>query len=88
LKSGVSLDQTDAARTLRNGAYACVLARRAASRLFEATGGQGINLGQFLQRAFRDVHAAAAHRGLSWDTASMNFGKVISGQAPNPAPFS
>jgi 3-hydroxy-9,10-secoandrosta-1,3,5(10)-triene-9,17-dione monooxygenase len=88
LRGGGRLDRADAARTLRNGAYACLLSRRAAARLFEATGGHGIHLGGFMQRGFRDIHAAAAHRGLSWDSATVNFGKLISGLPLEPAPFS
>ncbi len=87
LRAGEVLDQGDAARTARNGAYACVLARRAVSRLFEATGGQGIRLGQPMQRAFRDVQAGAAHAALNWDLATTKFGRLMTGQPAEPPPF-
>ncbi len=58
-----------------DGAFAVTLARRAAARLFEATGGHGVYVGGHLQRGYRDILAAGAHAGLSWDAAALGYGK-------------
>jgi 3-hydroxy-9,10-secoandrosta-1,3,5(10)-triene-9,17-dione monooxygenase len=74
LIAGDALGEADAALSLRNGAYAATLAKRAATRLFEAVGGRGIYLAQPMQRAFRDVHASAMHGSLSWERNSVRYG--------------
>ena len=80
LARGERLDDTDAAVSRRDGAYAVVLARRAAGRIFEGTGGHGVYLGSHLLRSYRDILAAGAHAGLSWDTAAAEYGKSRFGQ--------
>lgn len=87
LRAGDRLTAADAARTSRNGAYAAMLARRAASRMFEASGAHGIYLPGFMERTFRDVHAATVHAGLNWDAATVKYGRIASGLSPEPAPF-
>jgi 3-hydroxy-9,10-secoandrosta-1,3,5(10)-triene-9,17-dione monooxygenase len=72
-----ALGEADAARSLRDSAYVATLAKRTAARLFEATGGRGIYLTQPLQRAFRDVHAAAVHGSLNWDRNMIRYGRSM-----------
>jgi alkylation response protein AidB-like acyl-CoA dehydrogenase len=62
-------------RIRRNQAFATRLLVAAVDRLFVVAGGRGIYLDHAMQRAFRDVHAAAAHLGLSWDLAGTMWGQ-------------
>jgi alkylation response protein AidB-like acyl-CoA dehydrogenase len=68
-----SLEQRLANR--RNSGYAAMLAARASERLFAAAGGNAIYQTSRLQRAFRDIHAAANHIGTSWDFSAQPFGE-------------
>ena len=63
------------ARNRRDGAYAIKLCVRAVDRLFAASGAHGLYDASPIHRAWRDVHAAAAHVGFRWDDAAVNFGK-------------
>lgn len=81
----VSVDQRVLAQ--RNGAYAAMLACRAVDRLFAASGGHGIYLGNRIQRAFRDVHAVSAHIALGWDFAATNYGRMALGLDPVPGTY-
>jgi len=72
-----ALGEVDAGRSLRDSAYVATLAKRTAARLFEASGGRGIYLTQPLQRAFRDVHAAAVHGSLNWDRNMIRYGRTM-----------
>jgi alkylation response protein AidB-like acyl-CoA dehydrogenase len=73
LTEGIALDDADAALTLRDSAYAVLLAKRVATRVFEATGGHGLYLSTPIQRAFRDVHSAANHGSLTWDRSALRY---------------
>jgi len=75
LEAGGRLDEDDAAVSRRDGAFAAQLARRAATRLFEGAGGHGVYAGGHLQRGYRDILAAGAHAGLSWDAAASGYGR-------------
>lgn len=77
LAGGAPLTAADGTRGLHQGAYACVLARRAAARLFEACGAHGIYLSNVMQRAFRDIFASTAHAGLNWDRNALNYGRMV-----------
>ena len=77
LASGIRLDAADGTRGMQQGAYACVLARRAAARLFEASGAHGIYLSNVMQRAFRDIYASTVHAGLNWDRSALHYGQMV-----------
>jgi alkylation response protein AidB-like acyl-CoA dehydrogenase len=79
LAAGETLAESDAATTGRDASFAAVLARRAATRVFEATGGHGLFHGNRLQRGFRDVFAGTAHIALNWDRASASYGRFAAG---------
>ncbi len=87
LRAGIKLTDEDAARTMRNVAWANMLARRAATRMFEVTGAHGLFLPGDLQRAFRDIFAAGVHRALNWETSALRWGKLLSGQPADTPPF-
>jgi len=80
LSDGGRLDEADQAVSRRDGAFAVTLARRAAARLFEATGGHGVYSGNHLQRSYRDILAAGAHAGLNWDAAAAGYGRSRLGE--------
>ncbi|HVV92195.1 MAG TPA: acyl-CoA dehydrogenase family protein [Hyphomicrobiales bacterium] len=75
LARGEALVEADAARSLRDAAYAVTLAKRAATRLFEATGGRGIYLASPMQRAFRDVQASGGHGSLNWERSALRYAR-------------
>ncbi len=83
LAAGEKLDEADASVTARNSAYAAKLAKQAASRLFEVSGGSGLNQANHLQRAFRDVYAGTAHGTLNWGRSAVRYGNNILGWPPN-----
>jgi 3-hydroxy-9,10-secoandrosta-1,3,5(10)-triene-9,17-dione monooxygenase len=76
LMSGTRLDATDGTRGAQQNSYACVLARRAAARLFEASGAHGIHLTSIMQRTFRDIYASTVHAGLNWDRFALQYGRM------------
>jgi len=73
-------------RNRRDQAYVGRLCRQAMDLLMGATGGRGIREENSVQRALRDVYAISAHPASSWDSASTNFGSVITG-GPITEPF-
>ncbi len=50
--------------------------------LFGAVGGQGINLSNRVQRAWRDGHAIAHHVSFNWDAISSMYGQHLMGLEP------
>jgi len=61
----------------RDWSYAVQKARYAATRLFEVGGGSSIYDGSELQRAWRDVNAAAQHFAFGWDSAMIGYGRAF-----------
>jgi resorcinol 4-hydroxylase (FADH2) len=76
LADGVALDEADAAITMRDSGYALLLAKRAATRIFEATGAHGTYLSTPIQRGFRDVEVAGNHGSLAWDRSAMRYAQT------------
>jgi alkylation response protein AidB-like acyl-CoA dehydrogenase len=75
LRAGNRLSDIDAQVTARNSAYATLLCRRAASRVFEASGARSLYRDSRLQRVYRDITSASAHAALSWDKISVAYGR-------------
>jgi alkylation response protein AidB-like acyl-CoA dehydrogenase len=73
LADGARLMDADAAVTLRDSGYALRLAKRAATRIFEATGAHGLYLDSAIQRGFRDVYAAGNHGSLTWERSALRY---------------
>jgi len=65
------------AQISRNWAYAAQTARGAVARLFEAAGGTAVYDGSAVQRAWRDVNAAAQHYAFVWDNAMVDYGRAL-----------
>jgi 3-hydroxy-9,10-secoandrosta-1,3,5(10)-triene-9,17-dione monooxygenase len=70
-------------RLRRDGAYAARLCTRAVDLLFEAGGAEFLYEDNYMQRAFRDIHAAQSHYSLAWDVAASSTGKFMLGIAPD-----
>jgi 3-hydroxy-9,10-secoandrosta-1,3,5(10)-triene-9,17-dione monooxygenase len=69
-------------RWKRNTAFATSLAVRAVDTLMPAAGAGGLNLNAPLQRQFRDIHAASAHFGLTWDVHAVAYAQGALGLQP------
>lgn len=63
-------------------AYMVHLAVKGLDELWGATGGAGIQHDQYLQRAWRDVHAAAHHVSFNWDALTSMYGQYLLGLEP------
>lgn len=74
------------ARYHRDAAYCCTLCVRAVDRLYEQSGANMLHDKHLIQRAWRDVHAVAAHISNQWDDAMQHFGQVEFGFRP-PDPY-
>ena len=73
LSAGKALGETEAALTMRDGAYAMNLAKRAATRLFDMAGGRAQYLSAPIQRAFRDVQTSGSHGSLNWPRSALRY---------------
>lgn len=77
LAAGDALGEADAALTMRDSAYAMLLAKRAAARLFEMSGGRGQYSSSAIQRAFRDVQTSASHGSLNWPRSALRYARSV-----------
>jgi len=85
IANGEELTLLDRARAQRNAAFATRLCVEAVDNLFEASGGSGLHDGHPVQRAWRDMHAVAAHISLRWDGNAEHYGRITWGRTPgNP----
>jgi hypothetical protein len=75
---------TQRAAAKRDTAYAAMLARQSADRLFAVAGGHHLHLTNALQRCYRDVLAATAHSALRWELAAPPYGQIALGIEPAP----
>ena len=81
------LTELHRARNKGNLSYAVRLAKQATESLFESAGGHALYSSGHLQRAWRDLHAAAMHISLNWDASGALYGRVMLGQPAGPAQF-
>lgn len=72
----------------RNVAFACQLALRAGTRLFNAAGGRALYMTGAMQRQYRNLIGAVAHHGVNWETAAAEYGGALLEQhgAPRQSP--
>lgn len=78
--AGRELSEADRARNKGDLSYAVRTAAGAVDLLFESVGGQGLFNDNRIQRAWRDVHAAAKHISLAWDSTGAIYGRTLLGQ--------
>ncbi len=69
----------DKVRWRRDAAFAVRQCVRAVDLIFEAYGGGGLYEHQQIQRAWRDIHAGAAHISFAFDAVGTTYGKVMLG---------
>jgi resorcinol 4-hydroxylase (FADH2) len=76
----VSVDDRIASR--RGQAFSVRLAIAAAEALNASTGGQGLDLANPVQRAWRDVNAVGRHISMNWDAVGTMYGQLALGLPP------
>lgn len=76
LESGVSCNDMTSVRLRRDAAFCAKLCVKAMDIIFAARGGSALYEKSPLQRAWRDVHAGAAHMAIRWETVGQAFGRV------------
>lgn len=76
----ISVEERIASR--RGQSFATSLALRAAEALNASTGGQGLDLANPVQRAWRDVNAVGRHISLNWDAVGSMYGQMALGLEP------
>jgi 3-hydroxy-9,10-secoandrosta-1,3,5(10)-triene-9,17-dione monooxygenase len=74
----------DRARIRRDESYIAKLCVRATDRIYEAAGGHSLYSDSPIQRFQRDVHAAAQHVSMRWDSSAELYGRVALGLDPPP----
>jgi len=74
-RAGAEIPLEQRARYRWDGGKAIEWSVTAVDRLFEASGGRGLFLGNPIQRAWRDVHAMRAHAGNNPERAAMVFAR-------------
>ena len=78
--AGRELSEAERARNKGELSFAVRTAAGAVDLLFESVGGQGLFDDNRIQRAWRDVHAAAKHISLAWDSTGAIYGRTLLGQ--------
>jgi alkylation response protein AidB-like acyl-CoA dehydrogenase len=66
----------------RGQAFAVALAIRASEALNASTGGQGLDLANPVQRAWRDANAVGRHISMNWDAVGTMYGQLALGLSP------
>jgi resorcinol 4-hydroxylase (FADH2) len=66
----------------RGQAFAVALAIRASEALNASTGGQGLDLANPVQRAWRDANAVGRHISMNWDAVGTMYGQLALGLTP------
>jgi alkylation response protein AidB-like acyl-CoA dehydrogenase len=75
------------AKCRRDQAFTAQTARKAVNALYAECGGTGLFEKSDLQRLWRDVNAAAAHHGLTWDWVAAAYTRTILGLPTNVPGF-
>ena len=58
-------------------AFACKLALKAGTRLFNAAGGRAFYQGNGIERQYRNLLGAVSHHGVQWDVAASGYGEML-----------
>jgi alkylation response protein AidB-like acyl-CoA dehydrogenase len=66
----------------RGQAFAVALAIRSSEALNASTGGQGLDLANPVQRAWRDANAVGRHISMNWDAVGTMYGQLALGLTP------
>jgi 3-hydroxy-9,10-secoandrosta-1,3,5(10)-triene-9,17-dione monooxygenase len=77
LERGEQVPAHQRMRGKRNSTYAARTALMAVEKLFYASGARVLFEGNAMNRAYRDLQAAASHAGLVWDAAMSDYGRHL-----------
>jgi alkylation response protein AidB-like acyl-CoA dehydrogenase len=80
--SGKSVDVKLRMRNRLTHSFATKLLVQAVDAMFLAAGGSALGLQHPVQRFWRDIHAAASHISLNWDSVSAMYGQHVFGLEP------
>jgi 3-hydroxy-9,10-secoandrosta-1,3,5(10)-triene-9,17-dione monooxygenase len=78
-RAGVLPTMKQRARYRRDWGYAVTMSARAVDALHPLLGAKGLDSDHPVQRAWRDIHALAAHAALSWDIQAQHYGRALLG---------
>ena len=76
VESGAEFDLVQRTKWRRNNSYAVQLCLRGVERLYQLAGMRGMYSDSDIQRASRDVHAAASQVAIAWDPQAANYAKA------------
>ena len=79
LETHGAIDPVFALKVRRDASYCARCCVEAMDLVFDAAGGSALFKSNPLQRAWRDVHAGAAHFILQWDVVGPAYGRVMLG---------
>ena len=82
VRSGETVSVDDRVASRRGQAFSVRLAILAAEALNASTGGQGLDLTNPVQRAWRDVNAVGRHISMNWDAVGTMYGQMALGLPP------
>ena len=82
VRSGQAVSIADRITSRRGQAFSVGLAIRAAEALNASTGGQGLDLSNPVQRAWRDANAVGRHISMNWDAVGTMYGQMVLGLSP------
>src|SRR5689334_179814 len=82
VRAGGSVSVDDRVASRRGQAFSVKLAILAAEALNASTGGQGLDLTNPVQRAWRDVNAVGRHISMNWDAVGTMYGQMALGLPP------
>jgi hypothetical protein len=77
LEAGGKLTEMDLMTSRRNVAFACKLALKAGTRLFNAASRRALYAGNGIERQYRNLLGAASHHGVVWAVAATGYGKML-----------
>ena len=88
VEEGGSISRAERLTAKRNVAFACQLALRAGTRLFNAAGGRALYTKNAMQRQYRNLLGAVAHHGVNWESSAAEYGSALLEQhgAPRQGP--
>jgi alkylation response protein AidB-like acyl-CoA dehydrogenase len=82
VRAGASVSVDDRIASRRGQAFSVRLAIAAAEALNASTGGQGLDLTNPVQRAWRDANAVGRHISMNWDAVGTMYGQLALGLPP------
>ncbi len=82
VRLGQAVSVAERITSRRGQAFSVELAILAVEALNASTGGQGLDLSNPVQRAWRDVNAVGRHISMNWDAVGTMYGQMVLGLPP------